>query len=79
MPENKKFNPDLRKLLNGEHGEKHISRYSLVTATAKLAREISEENEEKDELVTEKPVSAALEKLLDGEYVIEEPDEIKDI
>lgn len=79
MPENKKFNPDLRNLLNGEHGEKHISRYSLVTATAKLAREISEENEEKDELVTEKPVSAALEKLLDGEYVIEEPDEIKDI
>lgn len=79
MPENKKFNPDLRKLLNGEHGEKHISRYSLVTATAKLAREISEENEEKDELLTEKPVSIALEKLLDGEYAIEEPDEIKDI
>lgn len=79
MPENKKFNPDLRKLLNGEHGEKQISRYSLVTATAKLAREISEENEEKDELVTEKPVSIALEKLLDGEYAIEEPDEIKDI
>ena len=79
MPENKKFNPDLRKLLNGEHCENHISRYSLVTATAKLAREISEENEEKDELVTEKPVSIALEKLLDGEYAIEEPDEIKDI
>ena len=80
MPENKKFNPDLRKLLDGEHGEKHVSRYSLVTATAKLARQISDERlENPDPNVTEKPVSKALEELLDGEYEIEEPEEIRNI
>ena len=36
------FNPDLRGVLTN-----HLSRYSLVTATAKRAREISEDAEEK--------------------------------
>ena len=36
-----KFNPDLSSVLSN-----HMSRYSLVRATAKRAREISEEAEE---------------------------------
>lgn len=78
MAENKRFNPDLREILHD--GESHqISRYSLVTATAKLAREISDKAAEEDVIITEKPVSTALDKLLAGEYVIEEPEEIKDL
>ena len=73
------FNPDLKELLYGENGEKKVSRYSLVSATAKLAREISDEANMEGEILTEKPVSLALEKLLDGEYTIEEPLEIRDL
>ena len=73
------FNPDLKELLEGENGDKSISRYSLVSATAKLAREISDEANMEGEILTEKPVSLALEKLLDGEYTIEEPLEIRDL
>ncbi|MCR5523103.1 MAG: DNA-directed RNA polymerase subunit omega [Clostridia bacterium] len=68
------FNPDLSEILKG-----HMSRYSLVTATAKRAREIAEEAKDNNEIITEKPVSLALEQILDGEYVIDEPDEIKNI
>ena len=73
------FNPDLKELLHGENGDKNVSRYSLVSATAKLAREISDEANMEGEILTEKPVSLALEKLLDGEYTIEEPLEIRDL
>lgn len=73
------FNPDLQELLNGENGDRKVSRYSLVSATAKLAREISDEANLEGEILTEKPVSLALEKLLDGEYTIEEPPEIRDL
>ncbi len=80
--EERKFNPDLRDLLEDEEGNQ-ISRYSLVTATAKLARQISDEINEKpaDERknMTEKPVTTALNKLIDGEYTIEEPLEIKEL
>ena len=69
----------LKELLEGENGDKSISRYSLVSATAKLAREISDEANMEGEILTEKPVSLALEKLLDGEYTIEEPLEIRDL
>ena len=65
------LNQDLSKVLTG-----HISRYSLVTATAKLAREISDKNLEDKVITTEKPVSDALNQLLEGEYKIVEPDEI---
>ena len=65
------FNPDLKELLYGENGEKNV--------TAKLAREISDEANMEGEILTEKPVSLALEKLLDGEYTIEEPLEIRDL
>lgn len=71
------FNPDLSPILDGKPGEGRISRYSLVTATAKLARKISEDAERDGEILTDKPVSLALDKLLDGEYKIVEPDEIK--
>ena len=68
------LNQDLSKVLTG-----HISRYSLVTATAKLAREISDKNLEDKVITTEKPVSDALNQLLDGQYKIVEPAEIANI
>ena len=68
------FNPDLRGGL-----QNHLSRYSLVTATAKRAREIAEEAEDKKIIMTEKPVSVALEEILNGDYVIVEPEEIRNI
>lgn len=68
------LNQDLSKVLTG-----HISRYSLVTATAKLAREISDKNLEDKVITTEKPVSDALGHLLDGSYKIVEPDEIANL
>ena len=68
------LNQDLSKVLKG-----HISRYSLVTATAKLAREISDKNLEDKVITTEKPVSDALNQLLAGDYKIVEPEEIAHI
>lgn len=68
------FNPDLRGVLKN-----HLSRYSLVTATAKRAREIAEKAEAEKTPMTEKPVSVALEELLNGDYVIVEPEEIRNI
>lgn len=68
------FNPDLRGLLKN-----HLSRYSLVTATAKRARVIAEKAEEEKNPMTEKPVSVALDELLNGDYVIVEPEEIRNI
>ena len=57
----------------------HISRYSLVRATAKRAREISEEAEDEGITLVEKPVSIALDEILNKKYEIVEPDEIKDL
>ena len=68
------FNPDLRNILKN-----HLSRYSLVTATAKRAREIAEDAEANKIAMTEKPVSVALEELINGDYVIVEPEEIRNI
>jgi DNA-directed RNA polymerase subunit omega len=67
-------NPDLRKVLKN-----HLSRYSLVTATAKRAKAISEEAEENHEILTEKPVSIAINEIINGDYVIGEPEEIRNI
>ena len=69
-----KFNPDLSGVLSN-----HLSRYSLVRATAKRAREIAEEAEENDIKLVEKPVSIAIDEIVNGEYKIIEPDEIKNI
>lgn len=68
------LNPDLRNLLKN-----HTSRYSLVIATAKRAREISERAEENNEIMTEKPVSIAIEEIVEGKYVVVEPEEIRNI
>ena len=69
-----KFNPSLKKILSN-----HMSRYSLVRATAKRAREIANEAEEEKIILTEKPVSIALDEILNNKYEIVEPDEIKDL
>ena len=66
------FNPDLKKML-----DKVNSRYSLVVGTAKRAREIRDEAVENDKQIDEKTVSIAIEEICDGNYVIEEPDELK--
>lgn len=66
------FNPDLKKLLKGCN-----SRYSLVVGTAKRARQIRDEKIERKEHIDEKTVSDAIDEILDGKYVIEEPDELK--
>ena len=68
------MNPDLRPLLKD-----HTSRYSLVIATAKRAREISEQAEEDHVIMTEKPVSIAISEIVDGKYIVVEPEEIRNI
>ena len=68
------LNPDLRTVLTD-----HLSRYSLVIATAKLARRVMEDAEETGEILEEKPVTIALNKILDREYEIEEPEEIRNL
>lgn len=68
------LNPDLNSILKD-----NLSRYSLVTATAKRAREIAVENEEDKIISTEKPVSVALQEIIDGKYSIIEPEEIRNI
>lgn len=66
------FNPDLKKLLKGCN-----SRYSLVVGTAKRAREIRDEAIAREEHLDVKTVSMAIDEILDGKYVVEEPEEIK--
>ncbi|NCC86970.1 MAG: DNA-directed RNA polymerase subunit omega [Clostridia bacterium] len=68
------LNPDLRGVLTN-----HVSRYSLVTATAKRARDISQKIEDDKAIVIEKPVTLALEEILNGDYYIVEPEEIRNI
>ena len=66
------FNPDLRKVLAN-----NTSRYSLVTAVAKRAREISSEAQENGEILNEKPVSIALDEIINGQYEVVESEEVK--
>lgn len=68
------LNPDLRELLKD-----NTSRYSLVTAVAKRARQISETPELNEKCGTEKPVSYALDEFISGKLEICEPEEIKNI
>lgn len=65
------FNPDLKEMLKNCN-----SRYSLVVGTAKRAREIRDDAIEREEPIDVKTVSTAIEEILDGKYVIEEPDEL---
>lgn len=66
------FNPDLKKML-----EEVNSRYSLVVGTAKRAREIRDDANEREEQIDIKTVSTAIEEICDGKYVIDEPEELK--
>lgn len=66
------FNPELKNVLKN-----HLSRYSLVTATAKRAREISEAADEEGEILIEKPVSLALDEIVEGKFKVVEPEEIR--
>ena len=66
------FNPDLRKVLANNQ-----SRYSLVTAVAKWEREISSEAQENGEILNEKPVSIALDEIINGQYEVVESEEVK--
>ncbi len=66
------FNPDIKKMLEGCN-----SRYSLVSATAKRARQILQEAKDNEEQLDEKAVSLAMEDIANGKYVIEEPEELK--
>lgn len=59
------LNVDLQKLLKGD-----ISRYELVAATAKRARMIVDEAEKNKTIIVEKPVSIAVEELLNGTWSI---------
>ena len=68
------FNPDLRNVLKN-----HTSRYSLVTAIAKRAREISIDAQENDEILNDKPVSIALDEIISGKFDVVEPEEIRNI
>lgn len=68
------FNPDLRNVLKNK-----TSRYSLVAAIAKRAREISSDAQENEEILNEKPVSIALDEIISGEYKVIEPEEIRNI
>lgn len=65
------INVDLKDLLKGG-----ISRYSLVVGVAKRSRDLSDEAKENGEILVEKPVSLAVEDLLDGYYTIKESEEI---
>ncbi|MBQ4349427.1 MAG: DNA-directed RNA polymerase subunit omega [Clostridia bacterium] len=68
------LNPDLRELLKD-----NTSRYSLVTAVAKRAREVAEDPILSEKCGTEKPVTYALDEFLSGKLEIREPEEIRNI
>ncbi len=59
------FNPDLRDIM-----DKVSSRYALVSAVAKRAREISAEAKEEGEILSEKSVSIALDEIINGEVEV---------
>jgi DNA-directed RNA polymerase subunit K/omega len=68
------LNIDVRPVLG-----KHTSRYSLVTAVAKHARDIVDDAEGDRRTLLGKPVSLSLNDFLDGNYAVLEPEEIRDI
>ena len=62
------INTELDQILSADQ-----SRYSLVIAVAKRAREISNEAESKGEILIEKPVNLAVADLADHKYKIISP------
>ncbi|MDR3314657.1 MAG: DNA-directed RNA polymerase subunit omega [Oscillospiraceae bacterium] len=67
------LNIDVRSIMG-----KHTSRYSLVTAVAKRARELVNEADSDKVWVEGKPVTLALNDFLEGRYALLEPEEIRD-
>lgn len=62
------LNPSIGKLLNT-----YESRYALVVAVSKRAREIAEELSREDaEKTTEKPVTLALDEMAAGKFTVED-------
>ncbi len=59
------LNVDLQKLMKGK-----ISRYELVSATAKRARMIVDEANSNKDIIIEKPVSIAVKELENGSWSI---------
>ncbi|MBQ6164035.1 MAG: DNA-directed RNA polymerase subunit omega [Clostridia bacterium] len=65
------MSPDLDRLLEGG-----ISRYSLVAAVSKRAREIVDAANAENEIIEEKPISTAVDELLEKKYrIVEKYDE----
>ena len=58
---------------------KNESCYSLVIAVAKRAREIAGDAQENGEILNDKPVSLALDEIINGKYEIVESEEIRNI
>lgn len=52
----------------------HKSHYALVIAVAKRAREITQECEDKGEILIDKPVELAVRDFTANKYTIDEPD-----
>ena len=69
------LNPDLRELL----AKDDMSRYSLVIATAKRAREIAENAEKNHDIIIQKTVTIALEEILRGDYTLTESPDLEKI
>ncbi len=61
--------PSVEDMLNNK-----TTRYSLVMAVAKRARQIAAENAKMDEVVDETPVLEAIEDFKNNKYSILEPD-----
>lgn len=68
------LNPDLRKILKDK-----TSRYSLVRAVAKRARELTDDEVTREKCGDEKPVTCALEEFMEEKLKIVEPEEIRNI
>ena len=51
------------------------SRYAVVIAVAKRAREISQDAEDKNIILTEKPVSLAINDFTEGDYKLMYPND----
>ena len=67
------INTELDQILSADQ-----SRYSLVIAVAKRAREISNEAESKGEILIEKPANLAVADLADHKYEIISPKDDED-
>jgi DNA-directed RNA polymerase subunit K/omega len=68
------LNIDVRPILG-----KHTSRYSLVTAVSKHARDLVNDAEADRHTLVGKPVSLSLNDFLDDKYALLEPEEIRSI